>query len=970
MLQTLSLTWRPQLAKAVFAPPVTTLRSPLVQTGSNPSLQPNYIASLLAARDLAAIRDGQTQPSPGTLLYLLLRHSMLLEYAAAAAQLMVKRGLMTPAQRREPELVDLPVGQATQTVWRQMATPITVPGASGQIELGTYLLGFTATGEPDLRNEPELQPLSDFRASLAYLQALPVSRLEPLLSGTLDLASHRLDAWITSFAAKRLADIRTSNHAGALIGGYGWVMNLTPAAAPAKVSPPPAGETDPVYQAPGNPGFIHTPSLAQATTAALLRSGHLAHAGQTADLLAIDLSSERVRLAVWLLDGVRQGQPLGALLGYRFERRLQEANMQEFISFFRECAPLVAGQLEQTSLPVESIAANNVVDGLVLNRLWQAAIQKPPPPGVGYLSLLFAPLQTKPPANDLLAARTVLEAQLNALADSVDAVSDALMAESVHQVVRGNTIRAAGTVEAIAGGEVPPPELEVVETPRSGIALTHRLVTLMSGDPTLRSGWSTPAHPFRANAEPRLNAWVAKLLGDPTHAHCLVERVDAFTGEVLESRELTLDQLGLAPLDFIYAGEGAQAGQQAEIEQRILYMLVRQAGAAAPGSLLRVNTSRNPNWKPGDIGYGEFSELLRTARKLIAGARAIDADDLNLPERAATFTVDTTELAGRAGAAAQALGQTATAFQQALAAPDTADLEGLRDLILRAAGFGVAGAVPLSAAGSLPSDRQSLVAQAASIQQELAGRAAKLAALAAPAATPEAQRDDALARLKLIFGASFLALPRFAAANAAELAQAMADSAKIQGGDPLAAVSWFQRAARVRDGVARLQAMLEYTEALGTGEKLALTLAQLPYLAGDRWVGLPLNAGQQLPGGKLSLVVQSAVPVNVQQPLTGLLIDEWVEVVPSATETTGIALQYDQPNAAPPQAILLAVPPDLAAPWTVWSLQQVLLETLDLARIRAVDPDALGEAGQYLPALYLAYNTASGAVSSDFAALK
>ena len=44
-------------------------------------------------------------------------------------------------------------------------------------------------------------------------------------------------------------------------------------------------------------------------------------------------------------------------------------------------------------------------------------------------------------------------------------------------------------------------------------------------------------------------------------------------------------------------------------------------------------------------------------------------------------------------------------------------------------------------------------------------------------------------------------------------------------------------------------------------------------------------------------------------------------------------------------------------PWTVWSLQQVLLETLDLARIRAVDPDALDEVGHYLPALYFAFNT-------------
>ena len=67
----------------------------------------------------------------------------------------------------------------------------------------------------------------------------------------------------------------------------------------------------------------------------------------------------------------------------------------------------------------------------------------------------------------------------------MDAVSDALMAESVYQVVRGNPLRAASTVESIAGGETPPPELEVVRTPRTGIALTHRLVTLFSGEPVL-----------------------------------------------------------------------------------------------------------------------------------------------------------------------------------------------------------------------------------------------------------------------------------------------------------------------------------------------------------------------------------------------------------------------------------------------------------------------------------------------------
>jgi hypothetical protein len=325
----------------------------------------------------------------------------------------------------------------------------------------------------------------------------------------------------------------------------------------------------------------------------------------------------------------------------------------------------------------------------------------------------------------------------------------------------------------------------------------------------------------------------------------------------------------------------------------------------------------------------------------------------------------------RATGAEQALSQAADEFGQALAAPG-AELETLRDLLLRATSLGAAGAVPLSATGDSPADRPTLIAQAGSVQQELAQRMAQLASLTngTGPATAENRRAVALARLRIVFGKSFLVLPRFTVANAAELAQALAGSTALQGGDPLASVTWFQRMARVREGVARLNTTLQYTEALAAGETLALTLAQLPYNPGDRWVGLPLLAGQQLPAGKLSIAVQSAAPLDAGKPLAGLLIDEWVETVPSATETTGIALQYDQPNAAPPQAILIAAPPDLDAPWTVWSLQQVLLETLDLARLRAVDLEALGEIGHYLPAAYFAYNGEGATVSTDFTVIR
>ena len=98
-------------------------------------------------------------------------------------------------------------------------------------------------------------------------------------------------------------------------------------------------------------------------------------------------------------------------------------------------------------------------------------------------------------------------------------------------------------------------------------------------------------------------------------------------------------------------------------------------------------------------------------------------------------------------------------------------------------------------------------------------------------------------------------------------------------------------------------------------------------------------------------------------------VDEWTEVVPSRTETTGIAFQYDPPDSAAPQAILLAVPPVIGAPWTAATLHRVLLETLELARIRLVEAEDLGEAGHFLPATYLAFNAEGDVVSTDLGAL-
>lgn len=971
-LDSVRVGWHPRLQRAVFSPPVATLAGPLVQADHNTTLTPNYIDQLLAIRDFLKKTwfqgDKFEQPSPHTLLHLLLRHSMLLEYNAAALRMLVKKTPLRP-ERREPELVNVQEGQVTQTIWEQMKTPISV-SATATSPLGNYLFG--TTGDPDLARDPELKPLSEFRASLTHLRSpnIDVARLEQLMTGTLDLCSHRLDAWITSFATKRLADMRLRDPSGVLFGGYGWVMNLTPTAAQTPVATPP-GEEGPVFQMTDNPGFIHTPSLGQAATVAVLRSGHLAHATPGAnDLLAIDLSSERVRLAAWLLDGVRQGQPLGALLGYRFERRLQEVGKPQFIALFRELAPLVAKKLEQTNQPVEQIAANNVVDGLALMRRWQKGKSTNPP----LWNITTIPFGLKigqqriafPPFDLNNADFKAVQGELLLLEEAVDSVSDALMAESVHQAVRGNPLRTATTVESIAGGETPPPELEVVRTPRSGIGLTHRIVTLFSGDAQAPAGWPAPANPFRANAEPHLNGWAGRLLVKPANVRCLVERLDSTSLQPVETKEIRLDELQLAPLDYIYAADGGAGGQQAELELRILFAITKKENGFPAGSLLRVSPKRKADWLPAELSYGQFSEVLRTARKLFTGVRALDPADLTAPSVSTEVNADVLDLDRRASSAVQSLRQISIDF----GAQTTPDLDVLRSLLLRAAAFGIAGAMPLSARGDLPSDRDLVLAQSDLIQKELAQRLDQLKALEtrfkAGPQTADDKRNYALDRLHIVFGKAFIVLPRFMAANVDELAKALDNSDKLQDGDPLASLTWFRRISRVRDTVGQLNAALNYAEVLNTGEKLKLKIAQLPHADDDRWVALPLNDGKSLPGGKLSIAVQSAVPVDVRKPLAGLLIDEWVEVVPGTTEVTGLSLQYDQPSAAPPQSILLAVPFEVESPWTIWSLQQVLLETLDLARIRAVDLSTLNEVGHYLPALYFAHNLLGDTVSTDF----
>jgi hypothetical protein len=237
--------------------------------------------------------------------------------------------------------------------------------------------------------------------------------------------------------------------------------------------------------------------------------------------------------------------------------------------------------------------------------------------------------------------------------------------------------------------------------------------------------------------------------------------------------------------------------------------------------------------------------------------------------------------------------------------------------------------------------------------------------------------------LRAVFGDGFLALPRFTLADATELTKSLAASTSLQGGDALAVYPWFQQVQRVREPVSRLGASLQAAEVAGTGTTLRLTVAQLPHVEGERWIGLPADSAGTVAPGKLSLVVHADPTLNLAQPLAGVLVDEWVEVIPSARETTAIAFQHDAPDQRAPQVMLLAVPGSPGEPWTGSALHRLLLDTLAQAQVRAMDAEALdnavlnpiagaqavGEIAHFLPALHFGVNVDGDAISPDLKSL-
>ena len=939
-----------EIFRKMYKEPPFKFRHPFVEDealSETNQLKFNYIRWLRTCR-LHPLRKelfiaGGGQDTPTSLLYRLLRHATLTVLRNAVDDVYVNKNLADTGIKREVQLVQFAgVSERTTTVWERMES--SVAAVSGTKPIGQFLLDNTGITE-SARIAAHMQALLD-------LENLPTAELERLLTETLDVCSHRIDAWISSLPAKRLSEMRLGHPLGSYIGAYAWVEKLVPRPQTFRKNVE-LSRLGVVGEQVDTGGHVLAPSMIHAAAAAVLRNGYLTRSGTERSRYAVDLSSARVRKAQFLLDAVRNGQPLGAVLGYQFERGLHEGHrprrLDKYKEPFRKLYPLPTNTSQDTEDAQESIAARDVVDGMKLRDAWKAG------------TIPFGQPNSGLPGSGQ--DRTDIETELALVDESVDCAADLLLAEGVYQIARGSMPGAAATLDSMSRG-IRPPDAEIAHLARSGSTLTHRFALVVGGN-ALPGIWPGIALTERATTEPRLDAWVGTILGDPAAVKCRVSYLDP-TGADPEHRSeivVTLAELEIRPLDLLTIANAVQTEQGlSELDQRVGFVALLLAPETTDLKLI-YERGTGPGWERETVRtFPELLEVARSINELLSGARSLrpadllPADTISLADSADMMPVEANTRADNALAVLKtrrdALNVAIGGIEPPPAGP--LNLTPIRDALRELGDYGFAGVYPTSAKGDTEPLRAQSVAQGQSVLAQADKRITS-----ADAAT------NAVARVAAIFGREFVFLPRFKPAGASELDNALAASSSLVSA-PSDVPKWLQAAARVRSSLNRWRKMTLYSGALGNNA-IAIEPAQLPFAASARWAALDFaDEEHRHRSGLLSLALARPVQPAATDAWAGLLIDEWTEVIPNGDEAGAVTFHFDSPGAEAGQAVLIAVPPAQTEQWDLDSLITTLNETIDLAKIRAVDGELLVKLSQLLPAIYLTMNTEDDTISTIF----
>lgn len=669
----------PEIFEKVFLNTVIPLNGPLIDDQPLSEQNPikaytkdrkNYIEWLInaAINDFETLRCEKDITPPNALLYLMLRYALELGYWDAGTKLSIKDEELIRWVKMEPDFIHVgklinqqvnsnPDSLSGKSVYLPFDSESkynvlfqNAPGNS-DITIAQYISEMLKTEDTsDNTDYTVTRYLRNQINALDHLRSIPTARLERAFVEHLDCATYRFDAWKWGIVNYQLLALRNKeipdskkelkSENGLYIGAYGWLENvysenkiLTSADLNQELSDTfNQNSKNPIYFDINNFGYIQAPSLNQAVTASILRNAYLAKANaQSPEIYGINLSSERIRKALSIIEGLQHGQNLAALLGYHFERFIHDNNQSEevddLIYPLRRQFPLVSNQMASTStddltIRIETLEARNVINGTDLLKFVEKRLG--PNGQSNYIDdFNFDSISSS--------EKEIIIQAVEHIRDINDAVADLGLAESVHQVVQGNIDRAAGTLDTYSKGNYPQMP-DVVQTPRSGVNITHRVGIQIDPDATY-TGDASP----RAMAEPGLNELLGDLLPEMNKIICTVDFELPESGTLVKDYKITMENLSVQAIDLIYIiSDDAEQAMSTLDDYIIHWVRTNYRYGDSSDKTLRGDADIKINYyakkeSEQEVSVFEIIPLIKSLRALLLRSRPLIPSDLILP---------------------------------------------------------------------------------------------------------------------------------------------------------------------------------------------------------------------------------------------------------------------------------------------------------------------------------------------------
>lgn len=776
-----------------------------------------------------------------------------------------------------------------------------------------------------------------------------------------DLFAYRLDAWMMGLLSNKLRRRMKKGVHRIAIGTYGWVFNLNEAELGREVQQK-SGE------------FLLAPSINQAVTGAVLRSAYKNSCKdyKTDEAYSVNLSSERVRNAIRIIEGVRNGLAIGTILGTDLERLMHDAyktlglDLNEGIFNLRKSYPMVEskdyGTQTNTSDEKKDIKDNDitVINGAQLLEAYRNAGRT-----FGFVEGLEAFIdKTKiideNSEKDIEAKNYALYGLLDRIDDEYDALTDIILSEGVYKLTQGQREAVDALMQALdTGKNIPMPQ--VAEIPVSSAQVDGSLVVVL--DPAATTGSKS----LLACAEPKVDQWIAQSIG--------TDRIQmGFCDDKEETLDMkSLNDLGVSASELVYLSANKSAF--------LRYIELKNWLQSENGVY---DNCTNTIEADGGTTFDQVELIVGNVRDLLAGGRILRSDDLvketGLPdeslyetlqdkydmvlERVQVLTENLSEVLNRQ----QALQNPANPDYESVALSDQDMREALQ---LAAYCFSIGQTTAMDAVSkklfvgtNTAFHNSEAFFETVKLQhtffEKLESLYENIRQNLEEARTIVAEANEKSFRvyteaIQKLLVSNMLVVPVFQPdTNIVPIEEFhnQKDPRYFRNVTSLTVDDNIQSLSKVSPQMMRYHQLRMFQKWNALDDDNAAQAAQVvpmqvPIIGKKpMWLGIEVESEDYVNDAFTYMVErpENLPQVYDEKPLVaGLVLDHWIERIPYKDQTAGLAFNYDQPDAEAPQALLLAVATKDSNKkhWSENMLLRTIRSTVHLVKCRSVEPDDL-----------------------------